>query len=283
MVEWYNLNDSTGWHSQTLVNSLSSPVQPIAASTTPTVIHDVKSGPSGTFWVFYQDASGQLYAWVGSGTTWANEPPGNSAAMAAGTSPAAVRDPTSGDISVYYHGQNQQLFDTSYTSSTGWQNWLAGNGQAMASGTSPSAVGLSNVIYVFYQGANQQLWGSWGAWGPSGSSTSTTTWANGQAGSGQPFDAGTSPSAVFQATTGRWFVFYQDASGNLYGSFPSGNTWANGPAGNANMLAGTSPSAVVDPASGDMWIYSQNPSNQLEGNCTPAGRGPTGRSETANQ
>ena len=120
--------------------------------------------------VYYVDRNtGGISQWYWTPSTgWGNVSIGGRAA--AGTTPSAARDATTGNTSVYYVDANGAIDDYSYTEATGWVNAVLGG--HVAAHSSPAAVrdpttGDTNVYYVDSSGAIYQ-W-SW---------TQATGWVN---------------------------------------------------------------------------------------------------------
>jgi hypothetical protein len=225
----------------------------VLANTSPSAVVDASSGRN----IFYVGADQYIYqlsvqngAWVNVKLTVA----GNAVAVATGTSPSAVVDPTAGR-EVFYVGADNQIWQWSVQNNA-WNDFkLTGTGgnTAAAMGTSPSAVVDSATgSNVFYVGTDNHVWqwsvqnGQWNDFHVSGTNGDQTVLT------------GTSPSAVADPTTGR-NVFYVGPDHQMWQWSVQNGQWNNNTltrAGGAVAVeAGTSPSAISDPSSGRNIFY----------------------------
>jgi hypothetical protein len=200
-------------------------------------------------YVFYRKGSnGMLWETLEPGTGWgANE---RGLQMAPGTTPAVVRDASTGHMYVFYQGNNGALWET-YEPGTGWSAKELG-GQ-MSPGTSPSVVRDPSTghLYVFYQGGNGALWETY---------EPGTGWAGKELG-GQ-IAANTSPAAIRDPLTGHIWVYYQGSNGALWEIFEPGTGWGAKELG-GQIAPGSSPSAVRDPSTGHPFVFYQGGNGAL--------------------
>lgn len=228
----------------------------VAPNTSPSVVTDSSSGRN----IFYVGSDSQIWQFSVQNNQWVNfklTGTGGNNAAAAGTSPSAVVDSSSGR-NVFYTGADNAIYQWSIQNNQ-WHNLKlpdSGGVQTVAPGTSPSAISDSATgRNVFYVGADSRIWqwsiqnGQWNDFqisGPNGAQTVAP---------------GTSPSAVVDPATGR-NVFYVGPDNLMWQWSVQSNSWYNnkltGTGGNVAALPRTSPSAVSDPSSGRNVFYFDN-------------------------
>jgi hypothetical protein len=256
----------------------------------------VRDGATNDQFVFYRSGvNAELWETFEPGTGWGAYERGLT--LAPGTTPAVVRDPSTGHTYVFYQGNNGALWE-SYEPGTGWASHELG--LQMSPGTSPSAVRDPNTghLYVFYRGSNGALWETlepgtgWGATelglqmaantSPAAirdpltnhilvfyEGSNNALWETLEPGTGwgaQQLAAqmapGASPSAVRDPTTGRPFVFYQGSNGALWETYEPGAGWATQELG-LKMAPDTSPSAAGEPTTGELSVFYQGSNHEL--------------------
>jgi len=250
---------SSGWQSILLSGGA------LAAKGTHPIV--VRNQQTGFMAVYYIAKGGQVWNYntinaTGTSGWSAYALSGGGAAAAAHTSPSVVYNPTTGFTAVYYVGSKGQLWNYNWTAEHSWSAYaLSGGGAAAAADTSPSAVynPSNSFTAVYYVGPKGRLWNyNW---------TSKTSWtAYALSGGGKPAEAYTSPSVVYNPTTGFTAVYYVGSKGQLWNyNWTAEHSWSayalsgGGPAAEA----GTSPSAVYNPNTSFTAVYYVGPNGQL--------------------
>lgn len=170
---------------------------------------------------------------------------------AAGTVPAAIRDPATGTQWVYYTGSNSRLCIYVSNPGSGWTYSCPEGGQAVAAGTSPSVSrdpSTGNQA-IYYTGSNSRLCVD--VYHPATGFTYSCPEV------GQAVAPGTSPSVMRDPATGNEAVYYTGSNSQICVDVyhPSPGFTANCLASGQAVAAGTSPSVIRDPSNGQEWIY----------------------------
>jgi surface antigen len=195
--------------------------QAVAVDTSPAAIVDSITGRN----VFYVGSDNQIWQWSVQAGQWHNSKltgTGGAVAAATGGSPSVVIDSASGR-NVFYAGTDNQIYQWSVQNGA-WHNFkLTGTGgnTAALAGTSPSAiVDTSTGRNIFYVGSDGAIWqwsvqgGQWHNFKISGTGGNTAALT------------GTSPSAVFDSSTGR-NVFYFDGNLRIWQWSVQNSAWHN--------------------------------------------------------
>ncbi len=234
-----------------------------ASGTNPIVVRNQQTGFMA---VYYIANNGQMWNYNtnnAAGTSgWSSyQLTGGGALAAAGTSPSVVYNPSTGFTAVYYVGPSGQMWNYNWTSSTSWGAYqLTGGGATVAADTSPSVVYNPSTGFtaVYYVGPSGQMWNyNW---------TLETSWTAYQlAGGGAAAAADTSPSVVYNPSTGFNAVYYVGPSGQMWNYTWTENSWKASQltGGGAAAAADTSPSAVYNPSTGFNAVYYVGPSGQM--------------------
>jgi hypothetical protein len=219
----------------------------VAQNTSPAVVRE--SGP-GRQWVYYVGTDSTLWEWSWSGSAWSinHLTSAGAASVAPGTSPAAVRESSSGRQWVYYVGTDGTLWEWSWSGSAWSINHLTNSGAAaVAPGTSPAVVrSSSGQQWVYYVGTDGHLW----EWSWSGSAWSINQLSGGGAASVAP---GTSPAVTRNSEAGQQWVDYIGSDSALWEWSWSGSAWSIARIG-GQVAPRTSPSTAHD-ISGQQWDF----------------------------
>jgi uncharacterized cupin superfamily protein len=233
-------------------------------STAPAVVRE--SG-EGRQWVYYPTAQNNIEGLYWSSASWSAFDLWSSApAVAQGTSASAVLESGVGQQWVYYRttqGNIEGLYwDASAGTWTPFDSWPSA--PAAAPGTSPSAVlesgvGQQWVYYQTVQGNIEALY--WDA--SAGKWSEFDMWPSAPAAA-----PGTSPTAVLDQKTGKQWVYYHTAEGNIEGlywnnagTWSAFDYWPSAPA----AAPGTSPTMVLESGVGQQWVYYQTAQGNIEG------------------
>ncbi|MGN6254357.1 MAG: hypothetical protein ACTHO8_05175 [Solirubrobacterales bacterium] len=210
--------------------------------------------PSGHRYVYYLGANGQSYEDNYGSGGWSNVALPESE-RGSTTQPTAVMD-SNGYRYVFYTGTNRQVWENYWTGNTWTNEQVKTNEQIFnntvaertAANSSPSAVvNSADHQYVYYAGANGQVWEDSFGWGEGG-------WANTQITNGQPVAANTSPAPLVDASGNR-YIYYAGANGQVWEDYWNGSAWSNAQITNGQpVAANTSPTALID-ASGHRYVY----------------------------
>jgi hypothetical protein len=225
----------------------------------------VRDPRTGDEWSFYVTASGGIGEWAWTaGEGWRPVALSGGAQAASGTNPIVVRNQQTGFMAVYYIAKTGQMWNYNTNNAAGTSGWssyqLTGGGALAAAGTSPSVVynPSSGFTAVYYVGPSGQMWNyNW---------TLETSWTSYQlAGGGAAAAADTSPSAVYNPSTGFNAVYYVGPSGQMWNYTWTENSWKASQltGGGAAAAADTSPSAVYNPSTGFNAVYYVGPSGQM--------------------
>jgi uncharacterized cupin superfamily protein len=233
-------------------------------STAPAVVRE--SG-EGRQWVYYPTAQNNIEGLYWSSASWSAFDQWPSApAVAQGTSASAVLESGEGQQWVYYQTAQGNIEGLYWDASAGkWEafdDWPSA--PAAAPGTSPSAMLESSEgqMWVYYQTARGTIdalyWdasaGKWSVFEPVPSAPAAAP--------------GTSPSAVLDQKTGKQWIYYHTAQGNIEGmywnnagSWSAFDMWPSAPA----AAAGTSPTVNIESGVGQQWVYYQAAQGNIEG------------------
>jgi hypothetical protein len=227
-----------------------------AQNTSPSAITDTATGRN----IFYVGSDNHIWQLSVQGGQWNNvrlPDAGGNTPAAAGTSPSAVTDSSTGR-NVFYVGSDHLIWQWSIQNGA-WNNfrlWGTGGVEPAVSGTSPTAISdPSTGRNVFYVGGGNQIF----QWSVQGG-----TWHNFRltgTGGNTPAAAGTSPSAVYDPDTGR-NVFYTGSDHLIWQWSIQNGEWNNfrlaGTGSSTTVLARTSPGAVSDPSTERNVFYFDN-------------------------
>ena len=274
----YNWTPANGWGAYALPGGGAAP----AAKTSPVVVYSpggTGPNPPGFTAVYYVGVEGRIwnYTWTPS-TGWGAYPlPGGGASVAPGTSPSVVVNETAtgpnpaGFEAVYYVGVEGRIWNYNWTPSTGWGAYaLPGGGVAAAAKTSPAAVyspggtesNPAGFEAVYYVGTDGHIWNyNW---------TPAAGWgAYALPGGGSAPEADTSPSVVFNQTTGganpSGFegVYYVAQGGQLWNyNWTPSTSWTAYPLSGGEPAADT-PATIYDGATGKTGVYYSDTPGQL--------------------
>ena len=237
---------------------------PIAPGTTPQV---VRNEQTGAMYVYYIAQNGQIWI-INTGepmgsSGWTTYMLSGGGALAdTKSSPSVVINPNTGFQAVYYIAQNGQIWNYNWTPQTSWTAYaLPGGGAAAAPGTRPNAIlNRSNTVnYVYYVGTDGKVW-LYG-WSPQ---TSWTLYS--LPGSAPAVATGTSPSVVYNPTTGFHGVYYAAQNGQMWNyNWTPQTSWTSYAlsGGGAAVASGTSPSATYDASTTTNFVYYVGPSGKL--------------------
>ena len=221
---------------------------------------------AGNQWVYYRGTNGAVCALAfAAGSGWSSGCHTEAQAIAANSSPTAVRD-ASGNQWIYYQGTNSAICALTFSAGGGWSSGCQAGlaAQSASTGSSPSVVRdpQTGNQWIDYAGSNGAICNlSW----------DSSSWSSGcSAGlAAQAVASGTSPAVMRNPGTGAQWIYYHGTNNAICGmSFDASAGWSSGcQAGLAAQLAatGTSPTALRDASSGNQWIYYQGTSHALCG------------------
>ena len=224
---------------------------------------------AGRQWVYYQTAQGNIEGlyWNAPGGAWSAFDQWLTAPAAApGTSPSVVRESVNGRQWVFYQTAQHTIEGLYWNAPAG--TWSVFNqwptAPAAAPGTSPSVVreSANGQMWVYYKTAQGNIEGLY--WNASaGTWSAFDQWASAPAAA-----PGTSPTAVYDQSTGKQWIYYQTAAGNIDGLYWNAagawsvfNMWPSAPA----AAPGTSPTVVLDASTTSQWVYYQTAQGAIEG------------------
>jgi hypothetical protein len=212
----------------------------------------IRNASTGEQWVYYVGKNGsQVWQWWWNTTKaeWVGHDLGGEE-VAAGTSPTAVLNASTGEQWVYYVGKDHAIWQWWWNTTKA--EWVGHDlGGEVATGTSPAVVQEPSTgeQWVYYVGKNgSQVW-QW-SWSPT-----KAEWAPYELGG--EVAAGTSPTAVRNASTGEQWVYYVGKNGSQVWQWswsPTKTEWAPYELG-GEVEAGTSPAVVQEPSTGEQWVY----------------------------
>ena len=270
-AEAINLKPSTTYHFRIVATSSAGTSDGADAtftthgSTAPAVVRE--SVAPGRQWVYYPTAQNNIEGLYWSSASWSAFDMWPSApAVAQGTSASAVLESGEGQQWVYYQTAQGNIEGLYWDASAGkWEafdDWPSA--PSAAPGTSPSAVlesgeGQMWVYYQTAQGTVDALY--WDA--------SAGKWFVFEPVPGAPAAApGTSPTAVLDQKTGKQWIYYHTAQGNIEGlywnnagSWSAFDMWPSAPA----AAPGTSPTVNIESGVGQQWVYYQAAQGNIEG------------------
>jgi hypothetical protein len=210
----------------------------------------LSEGAGGVQWVYYAKDNSPVAQFFGSGSTFYNPvlngmiqsgplgPPAR-----AGSVPASLREPASGEHWVYYVSSSNTIW-TYWWSGT---QWLAGElGGNVRPGTNVVAVrnprdASQSVFYVNASGQIAQFY-----WSAAGGWKSRVL--------GGSVQAGSSPAAVLDPGNGIQWVYYVNSSGQIAQFYGWDDTYYPGLIG-GSAAPGTSPAVIMDPENAQHWVY----------------------------
>jgi len=226
----------------------------------------IRERATGSEWVFSATGSGEIIEWSKTASSgWSESRLSGGAAIAQGTTPQVVRNPTNGFMALYYVAQNGQIWNYNtyeYTGTSGWTSYeLSGKRTNVAAGTSPSVVynRNNNTTSVYYVGENKQIWvqqwsaeNSWTGYELSGKRTNVA--------------AGTSPSVVYNRNNNTTSVYYVGENKQIWvQQWSAENSWIGYELSGkrTNVAAGTSPSVVYSPGNNTTSVYYVGENKQI--------------------
>jgi hypothetical protein len=138
----------------------------IAPETSPSVTRIVSTNPNVPIAVFYRTPTGKLAETWWNEYVWSTNPTVGSAEIAAGSSPAAIRTPSTNPnapIHVFYRGAAGKLTDTWWNESV-WSSEVKGGDVALGATPvvlRPPSTNPNASIFTFYKGASGFLNETW--------------------------------------------------------------------------------------------------------------------------
>jgi uncharacterized cupin superfamily protein len=234
-------------------------------STAPAVVRE--SVAPGRQWVYYPTAQSNIEGLYWSSASWSAFDLWPSApTVAQGTSASAVLESGEGQQWVYYQTAQGNIEGLYWDASAGkWEafdDWPSA--PAAAPGTSPSAVLESGEgqMWVYYQTAQGNIEGLY--WDASAGKWSVFEPVPGALAAAP----GTTPIAVLDQKTGKQWIYYHTAQGNIEGlywnnagSWSAFDMWPSAPA----AAPGTSPTVNIESGVGQQWVYYQAAEGNIEG------------------
>jgi len=249
---WFYAGPGSGWSNGLLPGQTTT----VAPGTSLAALRDPKTGD---LWLYFVGTGTEKHIWTMNlaygASTWGYGKVGvGGRPVAANSSPALVRDPTTGRQQVFYVGDNQAIYSWFFDGVNPWANGRlgSGGGTLAAPGASPAAlmVPATNAHAVYYVGAENQIW-TWYFSGASGGA-----WENGKvigSGSVAIADPSVTPYVVRSLRDEKQWVYFVGSDKNVWNwYFDGANPWFSGKLGSGGQLAATgSPITVV-----------QNPANE---------------------
>lgn len=245
---WQWTVQSGAWTNTRL--TAASGAEPVAPGTSPSAVMDSSTGRN----VFYVGADNAIWQWSVQSGQWVNNRLGGS--VKANASPSVVVDSSTGR-NVFYVDSGGSLKQWSVQS--GWVNNTLGG--IVKDGTSPTSVlDPTTGRNVFYVGTDSKVSQFWV---PPGSGW--TNYPLNGTGGNQTVASGTSPTSIYNNSTGR-NVFYTGSDNYIYQWSVQSGSWNNyklvGSGGTTTVASGSSPQALYDSASGN-YIYYVGSNNQI--------------------
>jgi hypothetical protein len=148
----YNTSEpsgTSGWTSYELSGHRTS----VAAGTSPSVVFNPSNNDTSVYYVG-ENKQTWVQQWSAESSWTGYELSGHRTNVAAGTSPSVVVNRSNNDTSVYYVGENAQIWVQQWSAESSWTGYeLSGGGAPAAAGASPSATydpetGATSVYYV---------------------------------------------------------------------------------------------------------------------------------------
>jgi hypothetical protein len=248
----YNTSEpsgTSGWTSYELSGHRTS----VAAGTSPSVVFNPSNNDTSVYYVG-ENKQTWVQQWSAESSWTGYELSGHRTNVAAGTSPSVVVNRSNNDTSVYYVGENAQIWVQQWSAESSWTGYeLSGHRTSVAAGTSPSVVfnPSNNDTSVYYVGENKQTWvqqwsaeSSWTGYELSGHRTNVA--------------AGTSPSVVVNRSNNDTSVYYVGENAQIWvQQWSAESSWTGYElsGGGAPAAAGASPSATYDPETGATSVY----------------------------